>query len=151
MELHLRRCPTPPWFVNRILLTGMSVLVIVDDEGEVFDYWKKTIAERFRFIELPSQYRPRLIRLSRPSELKENQGGSLDCGTLFLIDYKFKDDNVTGIALIEELGLSDKAILVTNHFEQGDVLEAVTRLRIRLMPKTYMLNVKFPVDIGGNE
>ena len=44
-----------------------------------------------------------------------------------------------------------KAIVVTNLFEQNDVLEAVSRLGLRMMPKTYMLNVKFPIDIGGDK
>jgi hypothetical protein len=44
--------------------------------------------------------------------------------------------------------LAARAILVTNYFEQIDVLEDVSRLKLRLLPKLYMLNAKFPIDLG---
>jgi hypothetical protein len=123
---------------------------IVDDEGDVFDYWNKTIAGRLEGIALPQDRRPRLIGISGPAELRPNRDNALKEGTLFLVDYKFKDELTTGIELIEELGLEEKAILVTNHIEQPDVMAAVARLKIRMLPKTYMLNAKFPLDIGAD-
>jgi signal transduction histidine kinase len=151
MELRVRRRPAPRWFVNSITLTGRSVLVVVDDEGEVFQYWTKAIAARLAEIGLPGDLVPTLLSVSGPSELRQDSAGALSDGTLFLVDYKFKEEQTTGIQLIEELHLESKAILVTNHFEQADVIEAVERLRIRLLPKTYMLNAKFPIDIGGGQ
>jgi hypothetical protein len=150
LQLRLVTCPTPPWFVNEVTLTDSSVLVVVDDEGDVFDYWNKTIAGRLDGIRLSPDRRPRLISISGPAELREKRSAIKE-GTLFLVDYKFKDEETTGIDLIEEFGLARKAILVTHHFEQRDVMDAVARLNIRLLPKTYMLNAKFPLDIGGDK
>lgn len=99
---------------------------------------------------MPPDRRPRLINISGPAEFREKTS-ALEEGTLFLVDYKFKDEETTGVDLIEEFGLEQKAILVTHHFEQRDVMDAVARLNIRLLPKTYMLNAKFPLDIGGDK
>jgi len=150
LRLRLMTCPTPSWFVNEVTLTDSSVLVVVDDEGDVFDYWSKTIAARLEGIRLSPDRRPRLISISGPAEFRK-KGSALKEGTLFLVDYKFKDEETTGVDLIEEFGLERKAILVTHHFEQRDVMDAVARLDIRLLPKTYMLNAKFPLDIGGDK
>jgi len=124
------------------------VIVVVDDEGEVFSYWEKTIAKRLEGINLNSADQPRLIGLRGPDELRRDRR-ALATGTLFLVDYKFKEEATNGIELVEELNLCDKAILVTNHFEQPDVLEGISRLGLRLLPKTYMLNAKFPIEFGG--
>ena len=148
IELIARRVATPPWFVNRILLSDGMVIVVVDDEGEVFSYWEKTIAKRLEGINLNSGDQPRLIGLRGPDELRRDRR-ALATGTLFLVDYKFKEEATNGIELVEELNLCDKAILVTNHFEQPDVLEGISRLGLRLLPKTYMLNAKFPIEFGG--
>ena len=148
MELVLPTRPTPTWFVNSISLTEHSVLVIVDDEGDVFDHWSKIIDERLAGIVMPLGLRPELISISGPAEMRDNRHSVLERGTVFLIDYKFKDEYTTGIQLIEEFRLQQKAILVTNHVDQADVKAAVEKLNIRMLPKTYMLNAKFPMKIG---
>ncbi len=148
MSFIVRRAATPPWFVNSIPLSNGTVLVIVDDEGDVLSYWERAINERLRGIDLGAEHRPTLIGLNGPDELRRDRR-ALATGTIFLIDYKFKEEATTGIELIEELNLGGKAILVTNHFEQADVLDGVSRLGLRLLPKMYMLNAKFPINLGG--
>ena len=143
--------PTPSWFVNSIALSDKSVLVVVDDEGDVFQYWTKALSDRFEGIVLAHERRPRLISLSSPAELRGNREGALDCGSLFLIDYRFKDDPTTGIDLIAELNLERKAILVTHFVDQPQVISAVESLNIRMLPKLYLLNAKFPISIGGGD
>ena len=100
-------------------------------------------------MSIPPDLMPRLMSLGGPSELVNNKDNALQLGTVFLVDYEFKDEAMTGIELIQQLGLEQKAILVTNHFEQPDVLQAVETFGLRLLPKTYMLNAKFPIDIQG--
>jgi signal transduction histidine kinase len=150
-ELRLKNRETPSWFVNAIKLSDKTVLVVVDDEGEVFEYWRKTLSARLEGINLPEERRPRLVGLRSAAELRENRDQALEQGTLFLIDYSFKNDEITGTQLIEELRLERNAILVTNFIEQRDVLSAVERLGIRMLPKVYLLNSKFPIDIGGGD
>jgi hypothetical protein len=148
IELKLLRSPTPSWFFNTIQLTNQSVIVIVDDEGIVFRYWERAIAARYHGMNVPLDQLPKLISLDSPSQLRSDHDRALASGTMFLIDQEFHNDSTTGIEIIEELGLAAKAVLVTNHFQKSDVLEAVERLHLRLLPKTQMLNTKFPIEIG---
>ena len=84
--------------------------------------------------------------------LRDNYENALSSGTIFLVDYKFADgDNTNGIQLIEELHLEDRAILVTNWFDDPTVVSAVQRLGISLVPKKYRFNIKFLIDIGAQE
>jgi hypothetical protein len=148
MELQVRERPTPKWFVDEIELAGASVIVVVDDEGHVGEFWEERISHRLDGIGLPAQLQPILIGLTHPSQLRGNDQGALGRGSLFLIDYKFDNDSTTGIQLIEELHLQASAILVTNLFDDPDVVNAVNRLDIRLMPKKYRFSIKFPIHIG---
>ncbi len=148
MELKVPRAPTPLWFFNSVRLSSRTVLVVVDDEGQIFRYWEKAIAARFRGMDIPTDRMPKLMNLSSPEQLRSDYDGALSRGTFFLVDQEFKGEATTGIQLIEELKLHDKAILVTNHFEQRELLDQVTRLGLRMLPKTFMLNTRFPIDIG---
>lgn len=148
IELRLPIRPTPPWFFNKLTLTGKSVLVVVDDEGPVCDYWSKRFHERLEGINLPADLRPKLELVRRAEDLINNPT-LVKSGTHFFVDYKFDGEALTGVDVIERLALQDRAVLVTNHFERAEVINAVERLGIKLLPKTHMFNVEFPIEIGG--
>ncbi len=150
-ELSLPRAQTPVWFANRVPLSGKSVLVVVDDEPEVFQYWIKTLSERFRGITLPPGHTPRLISVSSPEALRANEQAALTDGTVFLVDHVFRGSDTDGLDLIVEHGLQEKAFLVTNHFDQEDLLNRAVTLGIRIIPKVYLLNTKFPLDLRIDE
>jgi len=80
------------------------VIVVVDDEGEVFSYWEKTIAKRLEGITSTRSDQPRLIGLRGPDELRRDRR-ALATGTLFLVDYSSKKRQTNGIELVEELNL----------------------------------------------
>ncbi len=150
IALIVRTTETPPWFVNTIQLASGSTLVIVDDQDEVFEYWSSAIDERYKGMSIMPEQRPRLIFIDSPAALRANKDHALTIGTLFLIDHRFRDDSTTGLQLIEELGLQHRAILVTNLFEETEVVDAVLAIGVKLLPKIYMLNTKFPIDIRNS-
>lgn len=147
VELALRAAPTPRWFFNKVALRTGSVIVVIDDEKTVFAHWEKTMAERLTGMDLPVDKLPRVISLSSPDELRSDKDGALTSGTLFLVDQEFKGESIKGLELISELGIASKSVLVTNHFDQPEVVAEVERLSVRLLPKSYMLNTKFPIEI----
>jgi len=151
MELQVRARPIPTWFIDEIELTGGKVIVVVDDEAHIGDFWEDRIRQRLDGINLPVELQAELIRITHPSQLRSNYRNALNRGSLFLIDYKFDNDPTTGIQLIEELHLAANAVLVTNLFDDPDVISAVNRLGIRLMPKKYRFSLKFPIQIGADD
>ncbi len=145
-ELSLPLGSTPEWFIDSITLTEKSVLVVVDDEDGPFQYWKKAIGKRIGTITISGADGPRIIHVRSPTELKKSE--ALAIGTDFLVDQHFKNDSQTGLQLIDELKLHNKAILVTNLFEQSAVTEEALRLGIRILPKPYLLNARFAIRLG---
>lgn len=148
MELELPRVAMPSWFCNSVTLASGGVLVIVDDDEEVFEYWEKTITARLEGIELPADAAPTLCTVSGPTAFR-TRPDLVAAGTVFLVDQRFKDDVTNGLDLIEEYHLNDRAILVTNHFDEAEVVTRASRLQVRILPKTYMLNARFRIEIGN--
>jgi hypothetical protein len=56
--------------------------------------------------------------------------------TLFLVDYEFLGSASNGLALIEELGMADKSILVTSRYEDAAIVSHCLRTKLRLIPKS---------------
>lgn len=61
-------------------------------------------------------------------------GGQLEDNLLFVFDYHLDGDN-TGLAIINNLGISKESILVTSAYMDEDVLSNAIRLNVRVMPK----------------
>jgi signal transduction histidine kinase len=143
--LVLPRAATPRWFCNEVPLHTGDVIVIVDDDAaEVSGWWEKAIAARTLGMRVDGLL-PRVVALSSPEALRQNFENALNEGTTFLIDHEFRESRTSGVDLIRELRLEQKAILVTRHSERPEVQEAASALGIRLIPKSYMLNTKFPI------
>lgn len=141
------RAAKPAWFVGSVPIVADTVLVMVDDEGYVFRHWEKSLEDYQSRVKLPADYRPRLVKIKDPQQLIDNIDNALQLGTVFLIDYEFKNSRMNGADLIAALDLSDRAILVTNHFERQDVSDAVRRLNLKLMPKSHVLDASFSLDL----
>ena len=149
MMLRVRRCPTPSWFVSTVVLDNRSVVVVVDDENSIGDYWEKALVQHYETVAVPELYRAKCVKLQGPSQL-ESDDALLESGTVFLIDYDFgRGAELNGIQLIERLNLADRAILVTAHEDEARVIEEVIRKGLRVLPKTFMYSVKFKITIGG--
>jgi signal transduction histidine kinase len=150
MQIELPADVTPPWFVNTITLSNRSVLVVVDDEDVAFEYWQKAIYGKFTKLNLTGVNAPELIHINSPTSLK-NQPELIGRATQFLVDQHFENDAQTGLQLIEELQIQDRAILVTNLFEQTSVTDEAIAYGVKILPKTYILNARLPIELEGTE
>ena len=56
-------------------------------------------------------------------------------GVFFLIDYDLKDDSTNGIDLIKRHNLRDKALLVTGHYNDPELVGQCMQEGIRILPK----------------
>lgn len=56
--------------------------------------------------------------------------------SIFLIDYELIGQRFTGLDLIEENKLGDRAILVTSRYEEPQIRKRCEKLGIRLIPKS---------------
>ena len=52
-----------------------------------------------------------------------------------MIDYELLNQSISGLDLIEELGIADFSILVTSRYEESKIKENCSRLGLKLIPK----------------
>jgi hypothetical protein len=55
---------------------------------------------------------------------------------IYLVDYELINQNVTGLDLIEELGIAKQAVLVTSRYEETHLIERCNKIGTKLIPKT---------------
>jgi signal transduction histidine kinase len=127
----LPRKPSPKWFVPELKLSENSTVIIMDDDASVHQIWKG------RFESVGSN-KVNLIHFTTAADLKEfyrKNFSELD-HAVFLMDYEISKNFENGLDLIEQLGISDSAILVTSRFEEKHIRERCDRLNVKLIPKS---------------
>ena len=125
--IELPKALAPNWFVERIVLDNIAQVVILDDDLSIHRIWSERFAE-VRDVVFTHQ--------STPDELRRwrTQHPSLS-NVVFLLDFELLGFDVTGLDLVEELGLRNRAILVTSRFEEPQVVQRCETLGVRLLPK----------------
>jgi hypothetical protein len=58
-----------------------------------------------------------------------------DSTVVFLIDYEFLNQNDNGLKIITDLGIQDKAILVTSRFDEPNIRSECESPKIKVLPK----------------
>ena len=130
--IRLPRAYAPEWFAPILILTPGHPVVVVDDDPSVHKVWQT----RFDSLGL-DRNAISVVHLSSPDELRgwvrENPANS-GLAT-YLTDFELLGHQETGLTLIEELKLSQQAILVTSRYEEQDILSECLRLEVHMLPK----------------
>jgi hypothetical protein len=128
VEVRLPAAPPPLWFADKVELLPGQVVVILDDDKAIHATWDKLLTpfvsaggEVVHFTEA------RLFR----TWLSHHRNGRLLC----LVDYELLRQEVSGLDVIEQEELSDRAILVTSRFTEPVILQRVSKLGLRMIPK----------------
>lgn len=122
----------PAWFVSELELRPDYPVIILDDDPTIHQIWQgrlDALAARAGAIEA--------VHFSRTDELRSwVQGNPTRSGNaIYLLDFELRGAAETGLTLAEELGLGDRAILVTSRFEEKAILNECRRLNVRMIPK----------------
>jgi POT family proton-dependent oligopeptide transporter len=114
------------WFASKISLKGIKRIVITDDDVSIHNRWKR----RFAKYNLPIE------DLFSPKELQDylQKNGNLD-ETLFLVDFQYAGESITGLDLIERCRLHKHCILVTGRSDEKEIFDFCIEQNIRLLPK----------------
>ncbi|HBA60381.1 MAG TPA: hypothetical protein DCZ92_06120 [Elusimicrobia bacterium] len=132
VTVSLPAAAAPAWFVSRLELPAGMAAVVLDDDDTIHQVWKGRF-ESSRVGEKGVE----LYRFSSPDKfrgwIKDNPAKA--GGAVYLLDYELLGFAETGLSLAQELGLADRAILVTSRYEEKRILEECLRLKIRMIPK----------------
>lgn len=139
VTLRLPQGKIPEWFIERIDLSDIEQIVILDDDLSIYNLW----CERF------SRFVPKKINLihftcSNQFRAYHNQHlTSHQNQILFLFDFELLNQPKTGLDLIEELDLTQRAILVTSYHEDMVVVERCHRIGLGIIPKSMAAFIPF--------
>lgn len=122
----------PAWFVSELELRLDYPVIILDDDPTIHQIWEgrfDSLAARAGAVET--------LHFSRAEEFRTwVQGNPTRAGSaVYLLDFELRGSPETGLTLTEELGLGDRAILVTSRFEETAILNECLRLNARMIPK----------------
>jgi anti-sigma regulatory factor (Ser/Thr protein kinase) len=132
ITVDLPQAPTPDWFVSGLTLTKNKIILILDDDASIHQIWQgrlDSIRARENGIEVVHVSTPGEIR----SWVKDNEGKVHEA--LYLLDYELLGSRETGLSLASELGIGERAILVTSRYEEPGILESCRKLKTRMIPK----------------
>ncbi len=143
VEIHLSYPilqPTPPWWIGEINICKNTRLIVFDDESYFHTLWQKTLTQASAKIS-PTQINHCYKNIDFAPLIKDAAED-----VLILIDYDLKDCDTNGIDYIKKYKLQQKAILVTNHYDNLEIQQACERESIPLLPKPLISQIHICVS-----
>jgi signal transduction histidine kinase len=132
VTIKLPQSKVPGWFVESIPLKAYQQIIVLDDDQSIHNLWKNRFSKIMSSnIEL-SFFSSINKFLEFYHQLKSNEAESV----LFLFDYELLNEKLTGLDLIEDLGIAKNAILVTSHYEDPAIKMRAQKINLRLIPKS---------------
>ena len=126
ITISLIRAEIPSWFCETLNIKSESLIVVLDDDPSIHAAWNE------RFSKTPCF---EIAHFYNTLELSQHQIDSTQ-NTLYLIDYELLGDKKNGLDIIEELKLSNKAILVTSCFEDLALRTRCENIGVKIIPKS---------------
>lgn len=145
--ISLRKESPPPWFVQQLVLKEGQTVVAVDDDTSILEIWKQRLANKIKTDNI------KLYTCKTGQCLKDwivNHSSEANTA-VYLIDYEFIQQNYTGLDLMEELNLKEKAILVSSRYEEPSIVDRCKTLGIRAIPKSMAGFVPIIVEPFSNK
>lgn len=144
IEIWLPLSEAPSWFAEQIDLTEVSYFVSLDDDVSIHQIWAGRLlslnATSLQHIQFQSSEVFRSFAQDNREKIKS---------MLFLVDYELLNQNMTGLDIIEELGIHKQSILVTSRYEEATVQQRSALLPLKILPKSLAGFV--PIQISGIE
>jgi len=132
--IKLPKVSPPQWFVSKIELSQIKLIVILDDDESIHNLWRDKLQVQKK------QYNFEVKHFKLVKEFEHFFYSDLTYSkdkVLFLVDYEFVDQNTNGLKIIEKLHLERSSILVTSHHDDSSIRErTIASGVIRIIPKS---------------
>lgn len=146
ITLTLPRAETPPWFVEKIILSSEMTIITADDDQTIHQIWNGRLSSA-------GSERAGVTHLAF-SSLEQFEAWALTskvASSLFLVDYEFLSQTGNGLDAIERAGIAERAILVTSRYEEQVVRARAKGLGVRILPKALAPFVPITTEISREE
>ena len=144
ITIELPRQKAPAWFVEKLVLPPKSEVIVLDDDNSVHQIWRG----RYQSLRLEEQG-IQFVHFSSGTEFETyvNQLGDRKNKVTYLVDYELLGQSMTGLDLIEKLGIGPHSIMVTSRFEEPKIRQRCAKLKTPLIPKGLAGFVPIQVDL----
>ncbi len=144
ITIELPRQKAPAWFVEKLVLPPKAEVIVLDDDNSVHQIWRG----RYQSLRLDEQGIQFVHFSSGPEfETYVNKLGDRKNKVTYLVDYELLGQSMTGLDLIEKLGIGPHSIMVTSRFEESKIRERCAKLKTPLIPKGLAGFVPIQVDL----
>ena len=130
----------PEWFARKIIFDSGTTIVSIDDDVSIHEIWRSrfnSVMENFDGI--------RFLTFSSITEFIEWHSINAVGNHLFLIDYEFLHQKMTGLDLVERLHIEQKSILVTSRYAEPSVFQKAKKLGVSILPKNLAGFIPFEI------
>jgi len=138
IKILINKCAEPKWFPTKLDVSQFKNVICVDDDNSILKTWKLRLLNSGKT----------LVTFNDPKSVEEMlERGKLnksDC--IFLVDYEFIGEEMSGLELIEKQGLQENSLLVTSYFEDDQTLKKIIEKGIKVIPKSFAARIA--VDFG---
>lgn len=137
ITMTFKKADPPSWFVKKIYFNSNQIIVSVDDDYTIHQIWQSRIETSDKIKQISQYITFTSIQEFKNWYLKNKQELDLNSSPiLFLIDYEFLNQKMTGLDLIEELNIISSSILVTSRFDESTIKNRCIKLGLKLIPKS---------------
>ena len=132
IKLTLQRTVAPSWFLDSLIVSENKRIAILDDDSSIHQIWRSRFES---FVARGSAIT--LCHFSTSIQLQEwlDMENASYSDTTFLIDYELAGGPVTGLDVIEQLGINSSSVLVTSRYEERPIKERCLCLGVKMIPK----------------
>ncbi|MBX3032890.1 MAG: HAMP domain-containing histidine kinase [Bdellovibrionaceae bacterium] len=130
----------PEWFARKITFDATTTVVSIDDDVSVHEIWRarfNSVMDNFDGV--------RFLSFSSVSEFMMWHASEAGRKCLFLVDYEFLRQKMTGLDLIEKLKIQQNSILVTSRYADTSVSQKAQALSVSVLPKNLAGFIQFEV------
>lgn len=130
--LELPQSEVPNWFIEKIKLSEIQQVIILDDDQSIYNLWRERFAHFFlkkvnlMHFSCSIQFKDYFLKNLQKKQYK----------ILFLFDYELLNQRATGLDLIEELNITKHAVLVTSYHEDTQIINRCNQIGLRIIPKS---------------
>lgn len=130
--INLKTAPSPNWFVSQLVIKNDGYVVVLDDDESIHHTWQEHFRANKRDTKVENFFQARdFIAWQQENKLTQ----------LYLIDYELVGQNMNGLEVIRNLGISDKAFLVTSHYDNLNVRRECEQSSVKIIPKSFVPHV----------
>lgn len=150
VRLSLIKCSAPSWFCSQLSILPKLNIFIVDDDISIHHLWR----ERFKHL-IPDDWQVQLYSFTSATEFQKVIVESrllnrpLEVNSLYLIDFEFINQELDGMKLVDELGVSTQTYLVTSHYDETKLLNWSEGRKVKMIPKFMIESIPIVLESFG--